>query len=209
MAYRWVPAPSFTALREKPRTFVVVSLVVGVIGLFMGPAIMTPAYRVLQPALGGMTLTAVEMLFAFLIDFPLATLASLVICRVIHARRPADGALAGAFFLTVFIALIGVCLLLGPVSSLVNVLALGEVFPPAVASASAALGQGTLGLLAVMFVLFDLVLCTLGGVAGYFWSTLFGREPRDRAASPGGVPQQGQDLSRVDEPGRLDLRAAP
>lgn len=179
MAFRAVPARSFTAFRENQLAFVVVALVVGVIGLFMGPAIMTPAYRVLQPALGGMTLTAVEMLFAFLIDFPLAALASVVTCRVIDARRPADGALAGAFFLAVFIALIGVCLLFGPVNSFVNVLALGEVFPSAAASASAALGEGTLTLLLVMFVLFDFVLCTLGGLAGYFWATLYGREARD------------------------------
>lgn len=184
MAQSTVRAPSFTALRQNKRTFVVVALVVGVIGLFMGPAIMTPAYRELQPALGGMTLTAVEMLFAFLIDFPLAALASMVICWVIHARRPAVGALAGAFFLAVFIALIGSCLLLGPMNSFVNVLALGEVFPSAVASASAALGQGTLALLLVMFVLFDLVLCTLGGLAGYFWAgALYGRERRDACTS--------------------------
>jgi hypothetical protein len=179
-----VRAPSFTALRQNKRSFVVVALVVGVVGLFMGPAIMTPAYRELQPALGGMTLTAVEMLFAFLIDFPLAALASMVICWLIDARRPADGALAGAFFLAVFIALIGICLLLGPVNSFVNVLALGEVFPSAIASASAALGQGTLALLLVMFVIFDLVLCTLGGLAGYFWAgALYGREVRDQVPS--------------------------
>lgn len=191
MAYRAVPAPSFTAFRENRLTFVVVALVVGASGLFMGPAIMTPAYRVLQPALGGMTLTAVEMLFALLIDFPLAALASVVICRVIHARRPADGALAGAFFLAVFIALIGVCLLFGPVSSFVNVLALGEVIPPAVASASAALGQGTLTLLLVMFGLFDFMLCTLGGLAGYFWATLYRRESRDQVLSLVGAPASG------------------
>jgi hypothetical protein len=184
MTYGAVPARSFTAFRENQRAFVVVSLVVAVMGLFMGPAIMTPAYRVLQPSLGGMTLTSVEMLFAFLIDFPLAALSSVVTCRVVHARRPEDGALAGAFFLAVFMALIGVCLLLGPVSSFVNVLALGEVLPSAVASASAALGQGTLSLLLVMFVLFDLVLCTLGGLAGYFWATLYRREAQDQVPSP-------------------------
>ena len=184
MAYRAVPTPSFTAFRENRRTFVVVALVVGLIGLFMGPVIMTPAYRVLQPAMGGMTLTAVEMLFAFLIDFPLAALTSVVTCRAIHARRPADGALAGAFFLAVLIALIVVCLLFAPLSSFVNVLALGEVFPAAVASASAALGQGTLALLLVMFGLFDFVLCTLGGIAGYFWATLYRREVRDQVPSP-------------------------
>jgi hypothetical protein len=192
MAQRIVRAGSFTALRQNKRTFVVVSLVFGVVGLFMGPAIMTPAYRVLQPALGGMTLTAVEMLFAFLIDFPLSALASMVICWVIHARRPADGALAGAFFLTVFIALIGTCLLLGPANSFVNVLALGEVFPSAVASASAALGQGTLALLLVMFMLFDLVLCTLGGLAGYFWAgALYGAEGRDQVPSSPIAPASG------------------
>jgi hypothetical protein len=187
-----VQAPSFTALRQNRRSFVVVALVVGVVGLFMGPAIMTPAYRELQPALGGMTLTAVEMLFAFLIDFPLAALASMVICWVIDARRPADGALAGAFFLAVFIALIGICLLFGPVNSFMNVLALGEVFPPAIASASAALGQGTLALLLVMFVLFDLALCTLGGLAGYFWAGAFyRREVRDQVPSCAVAPAPG------------------
>jgi hypothetical protein len=184
MAYRAVPAPSVSAFRENQRTFVVVALVVGAIGLLMGPAIMTPAYRVLQPPLGGMTLTAVEMLFAFLIDFPLATLASAATCRAIHSRRPADGALAGALFLAVFIALICVCLLFGPMNSLVNVLALGEVFPSAVASASAALGQGTLTLLLVMFVLFDFALCTLGGLVGYFWARLYRHEARNQGGSP-------------------------
>jgi hypothetical protein len=192
MAQRIVRAPSSVALRQNRRAFVVVALAVGVIGLFMGPAIMTPAYRILQPALGGMTLTAVEMLFAFLIDFPLAALASMVICWVIHARRPADGALAGAFFLAVFVALIGICLLFGPVNSFVNVLALGEVFPSAVASASAALGQGTLALLLVMFVLFDLVLCTLGGLAGYFWAGALNRAGvRDEVPSHAVAPAPG------------------
>lgn len=188
MKYSAVPGPSFTAFRENQRAFVAVGLIIGVIGLFMGPVIMTPAYRVLQPALGGMTLTVLELMFAFLIDFPLAALASVVTCRVIHARRPADGALAGAFFLAVLIALISVCLVFGPLNSFVNVLALGEVFPSAVASASAELGQGTLALLVVMFVLFDFVLCTLGGLAGYYWATLYRRQARDQVASPAVAP---------------------
>lgn len=129
-AYRAVPTPSFTAFHENRRPFVVVALVVGLIGLLMGPVIMTPAYRVLQPAMGGMTLTAVEMLMA-----------------------------------------------------------LGEVFPTAVASASAALGQGTLALLLVMFVLFDFVLRTLGGLAGYFWVTMYRREGRDQVPLPAATTQ--------------------
>ena len=90
-----------------------------------------------------------------------------------------------------FIALIGVCLLFAPVNSFVNVLALGEVFPSAAASASAALGQGTLDPLLVMFALPDFVLCTLGGLAGYFWASLYRREARDQVPSPAVAPASG------------------
>jgi glycopeptide antibiotics resistance protein len=34
-----------------------------------------------------------------------------------------------------------------------------------------------------MFVLFDFVLCTLGGLAGYFWATLYRPDARDQVAS--------------------------
>ena len=157
---------AITILRGHWVAFLVVSLVVGVVGLFLGPAIMTPAYRILQPHLGAMTLTGVEMLFAFLIDFPLATIASVIVTAVIGATRVEEGALAGAFFFIVFVLMILACLMLAPLSPFINWLALGEVFPGAVASASGTLGTPTLGLLLATFVAFDLTLCTLGGAAG-------------------------------------------
>jgi hypothetical protein len=164
-------------LRRHWVTFLTVSLAVGAFGLFLGPAIMTPAYLILQPRLGGMTLTGVEMLFAFLIDFPLAAVASTIVCSVIGARRSEEGALAGAFFFLVFALLILGCLVLAPLTPFVAWLALGDVFPGAVASARQVLGGPTLGLLLVAFVLFDLTLCTLGGIAGYSFSALSRRSP--------------------------------
>jgi hypothetical protein len=164
---------SFAAFRENKAIFSGVVLVVGTLGLFLGPLIMTPAYRELQPALGGMTLTAVEMLFAFLIDFPLAAIASIIICRLIRAEDPADGALAGVLFLLVFVALILTCLLLGGLYAPIGVLALTEVFPSAVASALSALGGATLGVLLLAFLAFDFTLCALGGLAGYYVATMF------------------------------------
>jgi hypothetical protein len=166
---------SFAAFRENKVVFIVVTLVVGTLGLFLGPLIMTPAYRELQPALGGMTLTAVEMLFALLIDFPFAAITSVIICRLIRARDPADGAFAGAFFLLVFIALILVCLALGGLYPPAGVLALSEVFPLAVASARTALGATTLGALLLTFLVFDFTLCALGGLAGYYVARVFSR----------------------------------
>lgn len=164
---------AFAAFRENKATFTVVVLLVGVPGLFLGPLIMTPAYRELQPTLGGMTVVAVEMLFAFLIDFPLAAIASAIICRLTRAADPSDGALAGTLFLAVFVALILACLGLGQVSALVGILALNEVFPIAMASAGQALGNTTLGALMLAFLVFDFVLCALGGIAGYHLAKLF------------------------------------
>jgi hypothetical protein len=166
---------SFAAFRENKALLFVVTLVVGALGLFLGPLIMTPAYRELQPALGGMTLTAVEMLFALLIDFPLATIASVIICRLIRSHDPADGALAGAFFLVVFIALILACLVFSGFYAPIGVLALNEVFPLAVASARTALGAATLGTLLMAFLVFDFTLCALGGLAGYYVARAFSR----------------------------------
>jgi hypothetical protein len=173
---------AFAALRENKATFVAVCLLIGVPGLFLGPLLMTPAYRELQPALGGMTLTAVEMLFAFLIDFPLAVIASAIICRAIRSSDAADGALAGAFFLALFVLLILACLLLGGVFAPIGVLALSEVFPVAVAAAGKALGRVTLAVLLIAFLVFDFALCALGGVAGYHFAGLFRRREADRTA---------------------------
>jgi hypothetical protein len=165
----------FAAFRENKTTFILVALLVGIPGLFLGPLIMIPAYHELQPALGGMTLTVVELLFAFLIDFPLAVIASSLICCLSRARQPADGALAGAFFLLMFVVLILACLILGRVSAPIGVLALDEVLPLAVASAVKALGAATRGALLFSFLVFDVALCALGGIAGYHFALLFDR----------------------------------
>ncbi len=74
---------AFAGFRSNKLAFIGTALAVGIPGLFLGPAVMEPAYVILQPVLGGMTLLAVELLFAFIIDFPLAALSSTIVCRVI------------------------------------------------------------------------------------------------------------------------------
>ncbi len=77
------------------------------------------------------------------------------------------------FFLLVFGVLIISCIALSPVGGLLSSLALNEVFPPAITSATEALGDGTVAILGVLFFGFDLALCGAGGLAGYHASRLF------------------------------------
>jgi hypothetical protein len=160
---------------KRLRVYAVTCVVLGLAGLPLGPLIMAPAYQVLQPAMGPMTLIAVEMLFALLIDFPLATLASAVITRSGRARNAREGALAGVSFLTVFMVLILACIVGSGLGPWIASLALSDVFPQAVASASKAFGPVTFGLMGLMFVAFDYCLCLLGGVAGFYAGTLLTR----------------------------------
>lgn len=164
----------FHALRANPVVFLLVALGIAVPGLFLGPALMLPAYRILQPAFGGLTLLVVEMLFALIIDFPLATVASAVICRLIRAQDPADGALAGMFFLVVFGLLIVACIAASSFGGpLIASLALSDVFPPAAASALRSFGGTVLSISGGLFGVFDFALCGLGGIIGYHVSRLF------------------------------------
>jgi hypothetical protein len=167
----------FQALRANPVAFPVTALVIAVPGLFLGPALMLPAYRILQPVLGALTLLVVEMLFAFVIDLPLAAIASTAICRITRANDPADGALAGVFFLLVFGVLIVACVAASSFGgSFIASLALLEVFPPAAASALRGLGGPVLGVSGLLFCVFDFTLCGAGGIVGYHASRLFRRD---------------------------------
>lgn len=175
-------AMSFASFREHKLLYLAVGLLVAVPGLFLGPGIMTPTYRITQPVLGGANLLVLEIVFALIIDFPLAMLTSLLICRVSRAQDPADGALAGVFFLVVFGALIVACSALRGLSPIIDSLDLSEAFPLAMSTAREQLGPLTLGLMMALFGLFDLVLCTLAGVAGFYWSTAFRRGGTNDAA---------------------------
>jgi len=166
----------FEALAKHPRAFIIAALAISIPGLFLGPAVMEPAYRVLQPVFGPLTLLIVEMLFALIIDFPLATLTSVAVCRSIRADDPADGALAGMFSLFVFGVLIMVCVAVSSVAGpLIASLALASVIPPATSAALEGLGGVVVAVLLVLFAAFDFTLCALGGIAGYHMSRLFRR----------------------------------
>jgi hypothetical protein len=59
-----------------------VSVFVSTVGLFLGPLIMEPSYRLMRPTFHGTTLLWVELLFALLIDFPHTVLATAVTCAL-------------------------------------------------------------------------------------------------------------------------------
>ena len=126
------------------------------------PVVMDPSYAVLQPRLGPLTLITVEVLYALFIDFPLtAAYVATVTLWQGPRRNPARSALG---FTTLYFGLILVCIALAPRSDLFAYWALADTFPAAMAEAVAGLGTPTVGLLAVSFVVFDLLLCSSAGL---------------------------------------------
>jgi hypothetical protein len=103
------------------------------------PLVMGPSYAVLQPRLGPLTVIVVEG----------------------PRRNPARSALG---FVTLYIGLILVCIVLAPTSDLLSYWARADTFPRAMAEAVAGLGAPTVRLLAASFVVFDLLLCSAAGV---------------------------------------------
>jgi hypothetical protein len=160
---------------HRCRTELVTAGGLTLIGLPLGPLTMRPIYQQTSPALGGATLLVVEVLFALLIDFPLATTASVLVCGRRRSTKPTDGIRAALLALAVFFGAILVCLPIGNAVPGVGQLALQDVFPPAVSRAQATFGTPTLGILAVLFLAFDLTLGALGGLAGYHVADLIRR----------------------------------
>ena len=122
---------------HRCRTELVTAGGLTLIGLPLGPLTMRPIYQQTSPALGGATLLVVEVLFALLIDFPLATTASVLVCGRRRSTKPTDGIRAALLALAVFFGAILVCLPIGNAVPGVGQLALQDVFPPAVSRAQA------------------------------------------------------------------------
>jgi len=150
--------------RNSPVVRVAIAVVLSVAAIALAPVVMGPSYTAMQPRLGPLTLVVVEVLYALFIDFPLATLyVALVTLASGPRRNPARSAVG---FVLLFFALIGLCMVLAPVSDLLAYWALADTFPAAVAEASTALGRPTFAILGVAFVVFDLLLCAGGGIIG-------------------------------------------
>jgi hypothetical protein len=163
----------FHTIRENRTAFLVGAIIPGVLGLFLAETVMAVQFKALQPILGGMTFLTVEFFGAFLVDFPLSVVAGCTITRKMGASEARFGALAGAFFLTIFILLVA-CIGGGlhQITTVFDVFGLGSVVVLAVQTARQQLGFH-FGVIIFMFLVFDYCLCMLGGIVGFHLVKLF------------------------------------
>jgi hypothetical protein len=166
--------------RAHPVAYLSVSLTVSVSGLLLGPLIMNPSYRLMQPTFHGTTVLWVELLFAFLIDFPHTMVATAVICALTRCQNPRDAIKAGLIFLAIFFSSILLCIAIGDRVPGIGTLALTDVFPPAFSAAREAFGTVALATILALYIVFDVTLCALGALAGH-WFAQIGTDRRARA----------------------------
>lgn len=166
----------FQHFRAHRAAYLSVSVSVSTVGLFLGPLIMEPSYRLIQPTFHATTLLWAELLFALLIDFPLTVLATAITCALSRCQNPGDAVEASLIFLGIFFSSILLCIAIGDRVSGIGALALTDVFPPAFSAAREAFGTATLAAVMALYLIFDVTLCALGALAGYwFIQTATGR----------------------------------
>jgi hypothetical protein len=153
---------------------VVISALVAVPGLLLGPAIMKPAYQVMRPSFQGTTLIWVEVLFALLIDLPLTVLATAALTTVTGCTRSQQAVQSGLLFLGIFFTMILACIAVGDRVHFIGELALSSVFPTAVSSARQTFGSAALATMMALYLVFDVTICGLGAMVGYRLGRLLG-----------------------------------
>lgn len=153
------------------------ALTLSLLAIAAAPVVMGPAYHQLQPSLEAMTLYLVEVLYALFIDFPLAT--AYVALSTLWAGPPRNAARSALAFVATFFSLILITIAAADLHPLLSYWALADTFPIAVAQAQAELGTSTAGVMVVLFVGFDLILCAAGGLVGL---AITGARPADPSA---------------------------
>jgi len=161
------PVSFWNIIREHRTTFLIGALIPGVFGLFLAEIVMAVQFKALQPILRGMTFLMVEVLGAWLVDFPLSVVAGCIIAKKMGTSEARYGALAGAVFLTIFIILVA-CIGGGlhQFTTFFDVFGLSNAVLLAVQTAWQQLGFH-LGAIAFMFLVSDYFLCMLGGILGF------------------------------------------
>jgi hypothetical protein len=185
---------TFQHFRARRTAHISVSLALSAAGLLLGPLIMDPSYRLMQPAFQGTTVLWAELLFAFLIDFPLTMVATAVICALTRCRNPGDAITAGLVFLAIFFSSILLCIAVGDRVPGIGTLALTDVFPPALSSARKAFGAGALAAILALYLVFDVTLCALGALAGHWFARL---ATRPKAGAGGAAASPSRRCPRV------------
>ena len=154
----------------KARSYFLNALVPALLGLVLGELLMTRQFALFQPVLGSMTFSVAEIFGAFLIDIPLACLSAFLFARKQPQVGPRGGMFAGAAFLTTFLLLIVLMVLIRQFTSALDVFGLSDATTIAVRTARDGFG-GLFPILLLMILVFDYIFCMLGGLAGFHLAT--------------------------------------
>lgn len=157
---------SLKFIQEHRNAFLLGTIIPALFGLFLAEAVISVMFHALQPILAGMTLITVETLGAIFVDFPLSVVAGVIIAKKIGTTESKYGVLTGAMFLTVFIVIVLCMGLLHNITTFFDVFSLGDAVIFAVQTAWQEFGFH-LGVMMFMFLVFDYLLCMLGGILGF------------------------------------------
>ena len=150
----------------RARSYFISAILPAMAGLILGELLMTRMFVLYQPALGAMAFLTVEIVGAFLIDFPMAFLSALTFTRKYPQTKPRDGILTGAAFVTTFLLLIVVMIVLRQFTNAFDLFGLYESLSGAIQTAREGFG-GILPVMVLAFLAFEFLICMTAGLIGF------------------------------------------
>jgi hypothetical protein len=164
----------------KIRSYLVSALVSALLGLILGELLMTRMFVLLQPALGSMTFSVVELIGVLLIDGPLACLTAFLLARRRPQVGPRGGMLAGAVFLMAFLLLIVFMIALRQFTDALDVFGLAAALATAVRTAREGFGP-LFPIVPLTILAFDAIFCMLTGLVGFHLATGLVGAPKEKS----------------------------
>ena len=150
----------------KIRSYFSSAILPAVFGLVLGELLMTRMFVLLQPMLGVMTFLTVEVVGAFLIDFPMACLSAFIFARKQPQAEPRDGILTGAAFVMTFLLFIVFMILLRQFTDAIDFFGLYESVSLAARSSLEGFGR-IFPVMVLAFLAFEFLLCMTAGLVGF------------------------------------------
>jgi len=150
----------------KVRSYFTSAILPAAIGLVLGELLMTRMFVLFQPVLGGMTFLTVEVVGAFLIDFPMDCLSAFIFARRQPQAGPRDGILTGAVFVITFSLFIGLMIGLRQFTIALDLFGLYESVSVAAWTAREGFG-GIFPVVILTFLSFEFLICMVAGLVGF------------------------------------------
>jgi len=150
----------------KIRSYFTSAVLPAAFGLVLGELLMTRMFVLFQPVLGAMTFLTVEVVGAFLIDFPMACLSAFIFAGKQPQAKPRDGVLTGAAFVTTFLLFIVFMMVLRQFTNAIDVFGLYESVSLAARTSREGFG-GIFPVMVLTFLAFEYLLCMMAGLVGF------------------------------------------